>query len=69
MNGALQKTSQSPDETLAETIANAIKAANLVSDQKLPRIRDGLAKGTLSASEWKLIAELSLPTDQGGKQS
>lgn len=67
MEESLQKPIQSPDEALAATIADAIKAASLVSDQKLPRIRDGLAKGTLSASDWKLLAELALPQDKGGK--
>ncbi len=66
MKEALQKPVQSPDEALATTIADAIKAANLVSDQKLPRIRDGLAKGNLSAPDWKLLAELALPQDNGG---
>ena len=54
-------------DKLAATIADAIKTANLVSDQKLPRIREGLAKGNLSASDWKLLAELALPQDKGGK--
>lgn len=65
MEETVHKPIQSPDEALAATISDAIKAANLVNDQKLPRIRDGLAKGTLSASDWKLLAELAVP-DKGG---
>jgi len=42
------KSNPSSDETLAAAITNAICAANLVNEQKLTRIRDGLAKGTLS---------------------
>ena len=67
MEEILQKPTQSPDEALATTIADAIKAVSLVSDQKLPRIRDGLAKGSLSASDWKLFAELALPQEKGGQ--
>lgn len=68
MEGTPQKLIQSPDEALAATIAEAIKAANLVGDQKLLRIRDGLAKGNLTALDWKLLAELALPQDKGGQQ-
>lgn len=53
------------DETLAGRIADAIGIAKLVNDQKLPRIRDGLAKGTITAADWKLLAELALPSDAG----
>lgn len=67
-NTAPQST-QSPDEVLAVTITDAIKAANLITAQKLPQIQTGLAKGTLTAADWKLLAELSFPSDQGGKQS
>jgi hypothetical protein len=63
------KSNPSSDETLAAAITNAISAANLVNEQKLTRIRDGLAKGTLSASDWKLLAELALPSDKGGQLS
>jgi hypothetical protein len=65
---ALQ-SNQSPDEALAVTITDAIKAANLITVQKLPQVQAGLAKGTLAAADWKLLAELSLSPDQGGKQS
>lgn len=57
----------SPDETLAATIADAIRQANLVDAQKLPRIQDGLAKGTLTAADWKLLAELALPSEKVGE--
>ncbi len=50
----------SPDESLALTIANAIKSANLVSDQHISRIQTGLAKGNITARDWALIAELAL---------
>ena len=60
-----QKLIQSPDEALAASITEEIKAASLISDQKLTQIRDGLAKGTLTALDWELLAELALPQDKG----
>jgi hypothetical protein len=69
MTDTAPKSNPSPDEALAATITDAINAANLVSTQKLPRIQDGLAKGTLTASDWKLLAELALPSDKGGDLS
>jgi len=53
------------DETLAGRIADAIGTSELVNNQKLPSIRDGLAKGTITATDWKLLAELALPSDTG----
>ena len=54
-----------PDEELAATITEAIGAANLVSAQKLPRIKDGLIKGNLTSNDWKLFAELSSVVKEG----
>lgn len=49
---------QTPDDDLASKIADAIGAANLVSADKLDRIRQGLCKGSLSSADWKLLVEL-----------
>lgn len=59
----------SPDEALAAVITEAISAAKLVKAEKLPRIRNGLANGTLTAADWKLLAELALPPEEGGDLS
>jgi hypothetical protein len=55
-----------PDEQLAEKIAEAIGAAKLVNNEKLGRIREGLRKGSLSSADWKLLIELGTPTKGGG---
>ena len=55
----------SPDEALAATIADAIAKGGLVGEQKITRLRDGLGKGTLTAADWKLLAELAVP-EKGG---
>lgn len=65
MADSLMQSNLSPDETLAATISDAISKANLVSAQKLPLIRDGLAKGNLSAVDWKLFTELAMPSEDG----
>jgi len=66
MADSLTQSNLCPDEILAATIADAISKANLVSAQKLPRIRDGLTKGNLTAADWKLLAELAMPSEDGG---
>ncbi len=58
----------SPDEELAASITETIGAANLVNPKKLPRIREGLTRGNLTSSEWKLLAELG-PTIKEGANS
>jgi hypothetical protein len=65
MGNSAAKSILTPDEALATKIADAIKAAGLMSEQKLTRLRGDLAKGTLSAADWRLLAELALP-DKGG---
>jgi hypothetical protein len=55
----------SPDEELAASITEAIGAANLVNAKKLPRVREGLTRGNLTSSEWKLLAELGPATKEG----
>jgi hypothetical protein len=55
-----------PDEQLAEKIAEAIRAAKLVNNEKLGRIREGLRKGSLSSADWKLLIELGTPAKGGG---
>jgi hypothetical protein len=59
------QTALTPDEELAATITESIGAANLVSVQKLPRIKEGLIRGNLTSSDWKLFAELG-PTSKEG---
>ncbi len=56
----------SPDEELAAKITGAISKAKLVTAQKLPRIQEGLVKGNLTSADWKLIAELGSPSQEGG---
>jgi hypothetical protein len=63
------QSNRSPDEALAAKITDAIKAADLVTAQKLPQIQAGLAKGTLTAADWRFLAELSLPSEQGDERS
>jgi hypothetical protein len=63
------QSNPSPDEALAATITDAIRDADLITAQKLPQVQSGLAKGTLTAVDWKLLADFSLPSEQGGKQS
>ena len=57
-----------PDEQLAEKIAEAIGAAKLVNNEKLARIREGLRKGSLSSVDWKLLIELGTPAKAGDSQ-
>ena len=57
-----------PDEQLAEKIAEAIGAAKLVNNDKLGRIREGLRKGSLSSADWKLLVELGTPAKAGDSQ-
>lgn len=54
---------KTPDDELASKIADAIGAANLVSADKLDRIRQGLLKGSLSSADWKLLVELGSPQE------
>ena len=67
MNEPSQNSKLSPDETLAGTIAESIKAANLISEQKLTGLPSRLAGGSLTAADWKLLAELALSSGNGGK--
>ncbi|MBS1813877.1 MAG: hypothetical protein JSS87_03270 [Acidobacteria bacterium] len=67
MEEASQTPKLSPDETLAGTVVESIKAAKLLSDQKLAGLPNRLAGGSLTAADWKLLAELALPTGVGGK--
>jgi hypothetical protein len=64
MGDSPANSKRSSDDVLAATIADAITKASLVSQQKAIRLRDGLAKGTLTAADWKLLAELAV-SDKG----
>lgn len=50
--------SKAPDEELANRITDAIGKAQLVSKDKLDRIKEGLCRGNLSSGDWKLLIEL-----------
>ena len=54
------------DEDLADKIAEELGAAKLISIEKLPAIRDGLRKGSLTSADWKLLVELSEPAKTAG---
>jgi hypothetical protein len=45
------------DDKLAQRIVEKIEDKELVSIERVSKIRDGLRKGTLSSADWRLIAE------------
>ena len=57
------------DEDLADKIAEALGAAKLISAEKLPSVKDGLRKGSLTSADWKLLVELSEPKKTSGGAS
>ena len=57
------------DEDLADKIAEALDTAGLISAEKLPRVKDGLRKGSLTSADWKLLVELSEPKQTAGGAS
>lgn len=65
MADSTKKPAPTPDDSLAARIADGIAKDSLVGEQKITWLREGLAKGTLTASDWKLLAELATP-DKGG---
>jgi hypothetical protein len=67
MNEASQEAKLTPDEALARTIVESIKTAKLLNEQKLTGLQSQLADGSLTAADWKLLAELALPAGDGGK--
>jgi hypothetical protein len=46
---------------LADRIVEAIGAAKLISDDKLPKIKQGLRNGNLTSADWRLLIELGDP--------
>jgi hypothetical protein len=66
MNDPIVVIPKTADEDLADKIAAALGAANLISAEKLPSVKDGLRKGTLTSADWKLLVELSEPAKPTG---
>ena len=69
MNDPAVVIPKTADEDLADKVVEALGAAKLISDEKLPTVRDGLRKGSLTSADWKLLVELSEPakTADGAK--
>lgn len=61
MGGQSQQGLKTPDDELADRIADAIGTAGLVVGEKLGRVKEGLAKGGLSSGDWKVLLELGHP--------
>ena len=66
MNNPTVAVPKTADEELADTIADSLGAAKLISVGKLPAVKDGLRKGNLTSADWKLLVELSEPKKPGG---
>lgn len=64
MNDQLKLT---PDEELAAEITRGLLDAQLLDQSKAERVRDGLARGTLTEGEWRLLFELDRPKNAAGR--
>lgn len=68
MEGQSQQGSKTPDDEVADRIAAAIGTAGLVVGEKLGQLKEGLAKGSLSSRDWKVLLELGHPGEGGPGQ-
>ncbi|GAX62375.1 hypothetical protein SCALIN_C31_0009 [Candidatus Scalindua japonica] len=56
---------EKPDKIVAESIHKKLKEANLLKDRYLSDIVDKLSSGNISEEDWKLMAELSIESNEG----
>lgn len=68
MDEQMEQASKTPDEELADRIADAIGTAGLVVSGKLGRVKEGLCKGSLSSGDWKVLLELGHPGAKGSDE-
>jgi hypothetical protein len=52
---------ETPSEQLAAIIAEALRAAGLIREDRVAGVRVQLAAGTLKEAEWRLLIENGLP--------
>jgi hypothetical protein len=60
---------KSPNDALAEDVANKLVEAGLVSKTKLDEILAKVKAGTASVEDWKLWIDLGQKKKQGGKNA
>ena len=48
-----------PDVTVAERIVATIRAKNLLTEKRLIDLDEKLSAGSISAEDWRLLAELN----------
>lgn len=58
---------QSPNDVLAEQVANNLLKAGLISKTKLAEVVTKVKAGTANSEDWKLWVELSQTKKPGGK--
>lgn len=56
---------EKPDKIAAESIHKKLKEAKLLKDCYLSNIVDKLSSGNISEEDWKLMAELSIESNEG----
>ncbi len=55
-----------PDEEIAANILSQFKEIKLLSDDAIKKLGDSLAKGQISAEEWRLVFETDQPMTGDG---
>ena len=56
---------EKPDKIVAESIHKKLKEAKLLKDSYLSDIVDKLSSGNITEEDWKLMAELSIESNEG----
>jgi len=54
-------TRETPSEQLAAIIARALRAAGLVPEARVDRLREQLAAGTMKEEDWRIALAEGLP--------